>query len=67
MFHRALLAGLLCVAAAPLFAQDRATKVRNDRERFAASEQWIYNDLEKGEATARKSSKPLLVVLRCIP
>ena len=67
MFHRTLLAGLLCVVATPLFAQDRAAKVRNDRDRFAASEQWIYNDLEKGEATARKLNKPLLVVLRCIP
>lgn len=67
MFHRAVLLGLLCLAAMPLLAQDRAKKVLNDRERFAASEQWIYNDLEKGVALARKLDKPLLVVLRCIP
>ena len=67
MFHRAVLVGVLCVAAAPLLAQDRETKVRNDRERFAKSDQWIYNDLEKGVALARERDKPLLVVLRCIP
>ena len=28
---------------------------------------WIYNDLPKGFAEAKKTGKPLLVVLRCIP
>lgn len=67
MFHRAVLFGLLSLAAVPLWAQDRANKVLKDRERFAASDQWIYNDLEKGVALARERDKPLLVVLRCIP
>jgi hypothetical protein len=27
---------------------------------------WIYNDLDQGFALARKTKKPLLVVLRCV-
>lgn len=48
-------------------AQDRAERVRNDLRDFLARGLWIYNDLEKGFSEARKSGKPLLVVLRCIP
>ena len=28
---------------------------------------WIYNDYERGFAEAKKTGKPLLVVLRCVP
>lgn len=48
-------------------AQTREEKVRNDRKRVEAEGRWIYNDLAKGFAEARKSGKPMLVVLRCIP
>jgi serine protease Do len=48
-------------------AQDRATKVRTDREQLAQSNIWTYNDLDRGIAEAKKTKKPLLVVLRCIP
>jgi hypothetical protein len=51
----------------PASAQDRDTKVRNDRKTFAASTDWIYNDLAAGLRAARLSGKPLLVVFRCIP
>lgn len=54
--------------AAPLvFAQDRETKVRNDRKNVEADENWIYNDLPKGISEARKTGKPMLVVFRCVP
>jgi len=53
--------------ASPLLAQDRDTKVRNDRKEFVASSDWVYNDLEKGMRAAREANKPLLVVFRCIP
>ena len=61
MFHRAVLVGLLSLVAAPLLAQDRVTKVLKDRERFATSDQWIYNDLEKGVAlvNAVKRARPM--------
>ncbi|WP_152053379.1 Trx7/PDZ domain-containing (seleno)protein [Tautonia marina] len=48
-------------------AQDRNTKVRNDREAFETSDDWIYNDLDAGIEAARESGKPLMVVFRCIP
>jgi serine protease Do len=28
---------------------------------------WIYDDLDSGVAEARRSGKPLMVVLRCVP
>ncbi|MCH8923600.1 MAG: hypothetical protein IIA67_10690 [Planctomycetes bacterium] len=48
-------------------AQDRDTKVRNDRKVVAGDASWIYNDLARGVKLARDQKKPLLVVLRCIP
>src|SRR3954469_11277115 len=60
--------GLLLVSSSsPTLGQDRDTKVRNDRKAFGASRDWIYNDLGEGVRAARQSSKPLLVVFRCIP
>jgi hypothetical protein len=60
-----------CVAvifvATSVEAQDRPTKVRNDKARVEADRFWIYNDLPRGIAEAKKSGKPLLVVFRCIP
>jgi serine protease Do len=50
-----------------LFAQDRDTKVRNDRKTFEASKGWIYNDLAEGIRVARGNHKPLMVVFRCVP
>jgi hypothetical protein len=59
--------GLCLVAAEPLFAQDRDTKVRKDREAFQGSTDWIYNELSEGIRAAKGADKPLFVVLRCIP
>ena len=32
-----------------------------------AADFWIYDDLEKGYATAAETGKPLLVSFRCVP
>ena len=64
---RCLLFAALALLALPALAQDRDTKVRNDKKRFAEDESWIYNDLDKGIETAKKERKPLLVIFRCIP
>ena len=48
-------------------AQTREEKVKRDRERVQSSGYWIYNNLQQGFAQAKKTKKPLLVVLRCIP
>ncbi|MBI1924337.1 PDZ domain-containing protein [Candidatus Poribacteria bacterium] len=58
---------LLLVAGALYAAEDRKTKVLNDRERFESEGFWIYNDLPKGIEESKKTGKPLLVVFRCIP
>ncbi|MFO0843298.1 MAG: Trx7/PDZ domain-containing (seleno)protein [Gemmataceae bacterium] len=60
LFHLALLAGL-----AP--AQNREEKVRADRQKVEAEGFWIYNDLPRGFAEAKRANKPMLVALRCIP
>lgn len=48
-------------------AQTREQKVRADRVRFELDGFWIYNDLPRAFEAAKKSGKPLLVTLRCIP
>src|SRR5581483_8945610 len=61
--------GLLSIVAdrLPAQAQDRLTKVQNDRKTFEGSRDWIYNNLEEGIRVAKEAGKPLFVVLRCIP
>lgn len=62
-----LIVALVVLFVHPLWAQDRATKVRQDRERFQNDERWIYDRLDWGIDEAQKSGKPILVVFRCIP
>jgi hypothetical protein len=47
--------------------QSREQKVRADRQKVEADGYWIYNDLPRGFAEAKRTGKPMLVVLRCIP
>ncbi len=60
---------IMALATAPLGAQQptREQKVLRDREKVEAEGFWIYNDLQAGFAEAKRSGKPLLVVLRCVP
>jgi len=48
-------------------AEDRRERVLKDRTEVQALGDWVYNDLGKGTEEARRTGKPLLVVLRCIP
>ncbi|HEX5272133.1 MAG TPA: Trx7/PDZ domain-containing (seleno)protein, partial [Gemmataceae bacterium] len=43
------------------------TKVRDDRQKVEADGFWIYNDLPKAFAEAKKTGRPIIVTLRCIP
>ena len=61
------LSAALALAAAVSFANEREEKVRKDLSDFKGREGWIYNDLAKARAEAKKSGKPLFVVIRCIP
>jgi len=59
-----LLSSLASPAAAP---GDRKAKVLGDRAKTEQGGDWIYNDLPGGFAEAKKTGKPMFVVLRCIP
>lgn len=50
-----------------LFAQTREEIVRGDKARVEAEGFWIYNNLPKAFEEARRSGKPIMVVLRCLP
>lgn len=63
----ALIIAVLLGSTISLPAQDRETKVRNDRTVVEGEGYWIYNDLKKGFDEAAKLNKPLFVVIRCIP
>jgi hypothetical protein len=58
---------VLLVSTALAGGQSREQKVLADRKKFEADAAWHYNDLRSGFAEAKKTGKPLLVVLRCIP
>ena len=48
-------------------AESRDSKVLNDRTDVLSAGRWIYNDFPKGLSEAKRTGKPLLVVLRCVP
>ncbi len=52
----------------PVAAQNpREKKVRDDKVKVEADGFWIYNNLPKAFAEAKKDAKPIVVVLRCLP
>ena len=58
------------IAATTLHAEavkDREGAVRGDRAKMEKSDRWIYNDYQRGFEEAKKTGKPLMVVLRCVP
>ena len=69
MFARKIIAVLSVVLLWPelVSGQTREEKVRADKSKFETSTDWIYNDVEQGFAEAKRTGKPLLVTLRCIP
>ena len=64
------LVGLVCIASLPLsrcsaLADDGPDQLQDRRQ--AEENNWIYNSLPKGFAEAKRTGKPLLVVIRCPP
>ncbi len=47
--------------------KDREGAVRGDKAALEKDARWIYNDVDQGFAEAKRSGRPLLVVLRCVP
>ena len=63
-----VLAWTLVVAGAEAATvKNREGAVRDDKAKMENDARWIYGDVERGFAEARKAGKPLLVVLRCVP
>lgn len=58
---------LLFTFAAGAAGPTRDQMVLTDRDDVLGGGRWIYGDLDKGLAEGKKTGKPLLVVLRCVP
>ena len=62
---------ILCVGlimSVPVFAdEDNESKVVKDKQQFDAKGDWIYNDLDQAYEQAKKTGRPIMAVLRCIP
>ena len=53
------------VSSAP--AEDPALLEALKDDHAAGTETWIYNDLARGFAEAKRTGKPLFVTFRCVP
>ncbi len=64
-----LLAATLCAAIGAMAetVKDREGAVRKDKAAMENDARWAYNDLDRAFAESRRTGKPLLVVLRCVP
>ena len=51
----------------PETVKDREGAVRSDKAKMDKSDRWVYNDVKSGFSEAKKTGKPLMVVLRCVP
>src|SRR5690348_9112049 len=47
--------------------KDREGAVRKDRAVMENDARWIYNDFERAFAEGKKTGKPVLIVMRCVP
>lgn len=62
-----LIFSLLVTFAPAAAVKDREGAVRQDRATMENDARWLYNDVDRGFAEAKRTGKPLLVVLRCVP
>ena len=46
---------------------DRESKLRADKQQFDSKPSWIYNDLDEAYRQAKRTGRPIMAVLRCIP
>lgn len=61
--------GVFFALSLPALAQQnpREQKVRDDKKTVESDGFWLYNDLPAAFAEAKKTGKPIVAVLRCIP
>lgn len=55
---------VVVLLAAPTGDKDKLREALDDKMLVGP---WIYDDLDAGYAEAKRTGKPLLVVLRCVP
>ena len=67
LFLLPLLASAFLSTAFAETVKDREKAIRTDKAEMQNDARWIYNDWQKGFAEAKRTGKPLLVVLRCVP
>lgn len=63
---KGFLLALLAFAALPASPAGDKDKLRDALGDHALVGPWIYDDLEAGYAEAKRSGKPLMVVIRCV-
>ncbi len=57
----------LALASVAFAAGKREEQVREDMKKVGNDPNWVYNDLDKGFAEAKRLNKPMLSVFRCVP
>ena len=66
-FAVSLAISFFAVSALADAVKDREGAVRQDKATMENDARWAYNDVQRGFAEAKRTGKPLLVVLRCVP
>ena len=61
-----LTAAVLLGATVPLIAKDDL-RLKDALQDDLVAATWIYDDIDRGYAEARKAQKPLLISFRCVP
>ncbi|MFT5465456.1 MAG: serine protease Do [Verrucomicrobiales bacterium] len=64
---RFLLSISLATSAFAETVKDREGAIRGDKAKMENNDRWIYQDVDAGFAEAKRTGKPLMVVLRCVP
>lgn len=67
LYTLAVLAVVLLTQGRADTAAERKAAILKDRASLENDPRWIYNDSERGFSEARRTGKPLLVVIRCVP
>ncbi len=70
MAPRFALLSAAVLMAVPTLAEtvkDREGAVRGDKAAMEGDARWLYNEVDQGFGEARRTGKPLLVVIRCVP
>ena len=66
MRYWVIILSVLCTASLSI-AQTREEIVRADKEKVEQQGFWMYNDLPGAFEEAKRTGKPIVVVLRCLP